>query len=229
MSRGFPSMTALLGLLAIAGYQNRDKLAEMLSGSAPNHPAAPGQPQQGGWAVCSAILGAAALVVCSAAVWANWSSVSRRTAKVKWRTRGWDMAPTRRSPRPSLNRRLGQTCWRPCLSRPACRVRRSSPGFQGSFLGPSTSTPRTAGFRPRRSLGLLRFLTERLGLARSARMRQRTFRLSCRLLHCAGPGACSDVPCAHGGGGVGSRTAAHPAKEPRDWMRGFSIVRRGRT
>ena len=30
MSRGLPSMTALLGLLAIAGYQNRDKLAEML-------------------------------------------------------------------------------------------------------------------------------------------------------------------------------------------------------
>jgi uncharacterized protein YidB (DUF937 family) len=27
---GFPSMTALLGLLAVAGYQNRDKLAEML-------------------------------------------------------------------------------------------------------------------------------------------------------------------------------------------------------
>src|SRR5690349_9513610 len=30
MSRGFPSMTALLGMLAIAGYQNRDKIAEML-------------------------------------------------------------------------------------------------------------------------------------------------------------------------------------------------------
>ena len=27
---GFPSMTALLGLLAVAGYQNRDKLSEML-------------------------------------------------------------------------------------------------------------------------------------------------------------------------------------------------------
>ncbi len=27
---GFPSMTALLGLLAVAGYQNRDKLAEMV-------------------------------------------------------------------------------------------------------------------------------------------------------------------------------------------------------
>ena len=29
---GFPSMTALLGLLAIAGYQNRDKIGEMLKG-----------------------------------------------------------------------------------------------------------------------------------------------------------------------------------------------------
>jgi len=48
MSRGFPSMTALLGLLTIAGYQNRDKLAEMLGGSASNHPGALGQPQQGG-------------------------------------------------------------------------------------------------------------------------------------------------------------------------------------
>ena len=34
MSNGFPSMTALLGLLAVAGYQNRDKLAEMLGGGA---------------------------------------------------------------------------------------------------------------------------------------------------------------------------------------------------
>jgi uncharacterized protein YidB (DUF937 family) len=33
MSRGVPSLTALLGLLAIAGYQNRDKLAEMLGGT----------------------------------------------------------------------------------------------------------------------------------------------------------------------------------------------------
>jgi uncharacterized protein YidB (DUF937 family) len=34
MSRGYPSLTALLGLLAIAGYQNRDKIAEMLKGGA---------------------------------------------------------------------------------------------------------------------------------------------------------------------------------------------------
>jgi uncharacterized protein YidB (DUF937 family) len=38
MSRsGFPSMTALLGLLAIAGYQNRDKIAEMLRGLGQNN------------------------------------------------------------------------------------------------------------------------------------------------------------------------------------------------
>ena len=40
MSRGFPSMTALLGLLAIAGYQNRDKIAEMLRGTGQPTPGA---------------------------------------------------------------------------------------------------------------------------------------------------------------------------------------------
>ena len=39
MSRGFPSMTALLGLLAIAGYQNRDKIAEVINGMAKGAPA----------------------------------------------------------------------------------------------------------------------------------------------------------------------------------------------
>jgi uncharacterized protein YidB (DUF937 family) len=45
MSRGFPSMTALLALLAVAGYQNRDKLAELIrggGGAVPNSPGAPG-------------------------------------------------------------------------------------------------------------------------------------------------------------------------------------------
>jgi uncharacterized protein YidB (DUF937 family) len=46
MTRGFPSMTALLGLLAIAGYQNRDKLAEMLRGK--NTPGTTGQSGPGG-------------------------------------------------------------------------------------------------------------------------------------------------------------------------------------
>jgi len=50
MSRGFPSLTALLGLVAVAGYQNRDKIAEMLRGATSGAPPAsgPGQLQQGG-------------------------------------------------------------------------------------------------------------------------------------------------------------------------------------
>ncbi len=32
MTRGMPSLAALLGLLAIAGYQNRDKIGELLKG-----------------------------------------------------------------------------------------------------------------------------------------------------------------------------------------------------
>ena len=51
MSRGFPSMTALLGLLAIAGYQNRDKIAEMLRGLGKSTPGAAGEM---GSAACSA-------------------------------------------------------------------------------------------------------------------------------------------------------------------------------
>lgn len=47
MSRGMPSMTALLGLLALAGYQNRDKIAEMLKGASGNT-AQPGASNQQG-------------------------------------------------------------------------------------------------------------------------------------------------------------------------------------
>ena len=48
MSRGMPSMTALLGLLAIAGYQNRHKIAEMLGGMQQQPGGRPGQNQQQG-------------------------------------------------------------------------------------------------------------------------------------------------------------------------------------
>jgi uncharacterized protein YidB (DUF937 family) len=51
MSRGMPSMTALLGLLAIAGYQNRDKLAEMF------HNATAGQSKPGAGDPLSGMLG----------------------------------------------------------------------------------------------------------------------------------------------------------------------------
>src|SRR5512133_391791 len=48
MSRGLPSMTALLGLLAIAGYQNRDKIAEMLGGLGKSTTGAAGESGLGG-------------------------------------------------------------------------------------------------------------------------------------------------------------------------------------
>jgi uncharacterized protein YidB (DUF937 family) len=49
MSDGYPSMTALLGLLALAGYQNRDKLAELLGGNREGSqpPPPPGRGQGG--------------------------------------------------------------------------------------------------------------------------------------------------------------------------------------
>ena len=49
MSRGMPSMIALLGLLAVAGFQNRDKIAEVLGRLKQEPGGAPGQNnQQGG-------------------------------------------------------------------------------------------------------------------------------------------------------------------------------------
>lgn len=38
MAKGMPSMVALLGLLAVAGYQNRDKLQDMLGGRPTGQP-----------------------------------------------------------------------------------------------------------------------------------------------------------------------------------------------
>ena len=46
MSRGYPSMTALLALLAMAGYQNRDKIAEWLN-AAQRKAGTPAQAPQG--------------------------------------------------------------------------------------------------------------------------------------------------------------------------------------
>ena len=49
MSRGMPSMVALLGLLTVAGYQNRAKIAEVLGGLKQEPGGGPGQnnPQGG--------------------------------------------------------------------------------------------------------------------------------------------------------------------------------------
>ena len=46
MARGYPSMTALLALLAVVGYQNRDKIKEVLGGL--GKPGDPNQKEEGG-------------------------------------------------------------------------------------------------------------------------------------------------------------------------------------
>src|SRR5256714_13154940 len=49
MSSGMPSMTALLGVVALAGFQNRDKIAEMVKGVGTSNPnSSPGQSGLGG-------------------------------------------------------------------------------------------------------------------------------------------------------------------------------------
>jgi len=58
MSRGMPSMTALLGLLALAGYQNRDKLAELLKGASGGSSAGGQQPPGGVLGNLGGMLGA---------------------------------------------------------------------------------------------------------------------------------------------------------------------------
>ena len=62
MSRGMPSMMALLGLLAVAGYQHRDKIAEMLGGPKEEPGGGPGA------------LSRAVRTACSAS-WAGFSAV----------------------------------------------------------------------------------------------------------------------------------------------------------
>jgi uncharacterized protein YidB (DUF937 family) len=63
MSRGYPSMTALLALLAVAGYQNRDKIAEWLNaaqrkaGTVPEGSAAGGLPGNLGGILAGTSLG----------------------------------------------------------------------------------------------------------------------------------------------------------------------------
>ncbi|HUQ34904.1 MAG TPA: YidB family protein [Aestuariivirga sp.] len=42
MARGMPSLAALLGLIAVAGYQNREKIGDFVRGIGNSDPATPG-------------------------------------------------------------------------------------------------------------------------------------------------------------------------------------------
>jgi uncharacterized protein YidB (DUF937 family) len=59
MSRATPSLTALLGLLAVAGYQNRDKIADMLRGASGDAKNPASGESSGGLGSIGAMLGGA--------------------------------------------------------------------------------------------------------------------------------------------------------------------------
>ena len=113
MSRGFPSMTALLGLLAVAGYQHRDKIAEMLGGLGQST-----GPEGSGRKVVPAASSTSSARASAAPVpagsWAadsanSWTALSR-AAMAKLRSPGLERAPTNPSRRPNSNRRSAPTC-----------------------------------------------------------------------------------------------------------------------
>jgi hypothetical protein len=104
MSRGFPSMTALLGLLAIAGYQNRDKIAEMLRGLGQRTPGGAGQGGIGGLLgqLSSSLGGASAGGILSGGL-GELVDRFKRAARAKPRSPGSKRVPTNRARRPSLS------------------------------------------------------------------------------------------------------------------------------
>ena len=123
MSRGFPSMTALLGLLAIAGYQNRDKIAEMLGGLNKSGPS--GQGGIGGLLgqLTGGLGGASAGGILS-------SGLGELIERFKQSGQGgtadsWvKPGQINRAHLPSLNRLSVPRCWTPYPDRRACHGRK---------------------------------------------------------------------------------------------------------
>ena len=106
MSNSMPSMTALLGLLALAGYQNRDKISEMLKGataSASQPPTGtPHTPALGGLlGNLSGMLGGVGAGVFSAEGSENCLRSSSRTVTAKQHSPGSTMVRTSKYRRPT--------------------------------------------------------------------------------------------------------------------------------
>jgi len=100
MSRGFPSMTALF----IAGYQNRDKIAEMLSGLGQKKPGTEGQGGVGGLLSQMGVGGAGATGVLSGGL-AELIDRFKQSGRAKPRSPGSVRGPTNHVRRPNLSGR----------------------------------------------------------------------------------------------------------------------------
>ena len=132
MSRGFPSMTALLALLAIAGYQNRDKIAEMLRGAGQNRPGGDEQGGIGGWLSQLGLGGASAGGILSGGL-GELLEPSNKAARGKPQNLGSIPAPTNHAQPPNLSERLVPRCWRRCRSKRAYPETSWSQDFAANF------------------------------------------------------------------------------------------------
>jgi hypothetical protein len=110
MSRGFPSMTALLGLLAIAGYQNRDKIAEMLRGSGQAQPGAEGQGGIGGLLAQLGLGGDGAGGILGGGL-DELMERFKQSGQSETASPGSTPDPTSHAPRTNLSGRLRRRCW----------------------------------------------------------------------------------------------------------------------
>ena len=146
MSRGFPSMTALLGLLAIAGYQNRDKIAEMLRGAGQNKPGTNEQGGIGGF-LGQLVSGAPAPEEFSVVGWANSWSNSSRPVRAKPQNLGSTPGPTNRARLRNLSGRLVPKCWKRCRGKRACPATSWSQDFAANSPMQLISTRHKAGSR----------------------------------------------------------------------------------
>jgi uncharacterized protein YidB (DUF937 family) len=156
MSRGFPSMTALLGLLAIAGYQNRDKIAELLRGAQRNLGAPAQGPQSGsaGGAIpgnLGGMLGGTSIGDLLSGGLRDLVDAFKQKGQGEvtdsWVSRG----PNKQIAPHQLEQAIGQTCSKPCLNRPAYPVKsffQRSPKICPTL---STSIRPKVEFQPQRS------------------------------------------------------------------------------
>ena len=146
-------MTALLGLLAIAGYQNRDKIAEMLRG-APSNPLDPAAPTKTGAREATpglgGILGGASLGDTLSGGLRELVDAFRQKGQGDVADFGLRADRTSRLLLRNWNRLLVPMCCKLCPSKLGCRGKRLSQGSPKLCPTPLTNILPKAAFRAQR-------------------------------------------------------------------------------
>ena len=135
MTRGMPSMTALLGLLALAGYPNRDKLADLLKGAGGGQPntGAGQQPLGGLLGNLSGMLGGAgAGGLLSGGIGELLDRFQQNGQGDK--AKSWiNQGPNKDVSPPELKQAIGSDVLAQLEQQPDCRRRKSLPDCRASF------------------------------------------------------------------------------------------------